>query len=158
MNIPWDEQKGKQIILTVAAGGASISLDGVSKGKTSPVPGVAYILPDVSAGTHPIKVEKEGFAPVVIKDLKVTEDTPAVVPVIVMKKGSTLIVNGTPEEAEVQIEGTGDMQKAPCTFKNVPAGEVLIKVRKEGFKDFEKKVILQPEEEKTAEYKLQKSR
>jgi len=54
----------------------------------------------------------------------------------------------------VKIEGLGDAQKAPCTFKNVPAGEVLITVNKEGFKAFQKKVTLKPEEEQSVEYKL----
>jgi len=96
MNVPWDEQNGKQIILTLATGGASVSLDGISKGTTPAVPGTAFVIADVAAGTHTLKIEKEGFAPVVINELKVTEDLPALVPVITMKKWGTLTVNGTP--------------------------------------------------------------
>ena len=133
-----------------------------SKGKTSPVPGTVFSLSGVTAGAHSLKCEKEGYETLVMDGIKVTDDMPAIVPGIIMTKigakVGTITVKGKPDKADVKIEGSEGSQKAPCSLKDVPAGETTLIITSEGFKEKKQKVTLKPGEEKEVTYKLEKNK
>jgi hypothetical protein len=152
-NISW---KANTIFISTDPGEVEIYVDGVLKGKTPQAAGSAFQIRDVKPEKHAIKAVKEGYLPWEEKELVVYEKKPTIVPKIVLSRSAALKVSGTPEGAEVVIEGREKNEKAPCTIKDLPAGDIMVTIRKEGFADKAEKVTLKPQEETEYEYKLQK--
>ena len=118
--------------------GAAISLDGQDTGKTTNA-----TLTDVSAGTHTLKLVKQGY--------KVWEDT------VTVNKGSTthvnvtleeepkvgsIKVNSTPTGAAIWLDGQDTGKTTNATLNDVSVGNHTLKLVKERYQDWEDTVTV----------------
>jgi hypothetical protein len=149
--------KANTIMLSTDPGEVEIYIDGVLKGKTPQAAGRTLLIKDVKPGKHAIRAAREGYLSWEDTEAEVYEKKPTIVPKIVLSRSAAMKVSGKPDGAEILIEGREKSEQAPCTIKDLPAGDISVTVKKEGFADKTEKVTLKPQEETEYEYKLEKA-
>jgi len=129
-----------QIRISSTPEGASIYLDDEYKGETP------LTLMEIFVGPHKLKLHSSGYEDweeyILISSLQLKEINIE----LVAKTGDTSVrVRTKPKEAEVFLDGVY-MGKGSLTLKKVIPGEHIIKVTKEGYKNWQKTLYFYPGE------------
>lgn len=116
--------------------GARIFLDNNPVGRTP------MSLKKVAEGEHEIRLVKENYKEwtqkVVVRSFQPT-DVKATLEV----SPGLLTVNSDPSEADIYFKGKF-IAKTPHTLSNIPPGEVVVRVKKDGYEEWTSSVLIQP--------------
>jgi len=124
-----------KIKVTSTPPGAKILLDGVNTGKMTP-----QTLPNISAGTHIVKVEKSGYDP---EEQTVTVAAGQTVNVTFTLEGyGSIKVTSTPGSAKVYLDGASTGKMTTCILTRVVKGLHIVKVEKAGYEAQERTVTV----------------
>ncbi len=129
-----------KIVVTSTPTGARAYLDGVDTGDTT-----NCTLDNVPAGTHKIRLEKEGYKDWV-KEFVLDPGEVEMINAVLEIATGCIQVNSEPEGADVWLDGEKTGYKTNCLLEDIPVGTHVIKLTKENYLTWEKEIEVTPDD------------
>lgn len=121
--------------------GASVMVDGVPSGKTTPAE-----ITGLEEGDHIVELRKGLF---IAKDtISINANKVSRFEIVLRLGVGMLKISSTPFEADIFIEGK-NRGKTPQIVENLPAGPVTVELKKQGYLRYTARVEITPEEQTT---------
>jgi hypothetical protein len=129
--------------------GAAIELDGVATGETTD-----HLFDSLAVGDHTLKLtlaeyEDWDSTVTIVKDDTVTVDAE------LSKPTGSLEVKSTPTGAAIWIDDVNTGELTDYTFTDVEVGDYVVKLTKEGYKDYEETVTIEVDQTTTVDATLE---
>jgi hypothetical protein len=131
------------IVVFSSPGNASVTLDGDYVGRT--LTNNSLNLDAVPAGDHTIALELGGYQPystrTSVSSKMVSTVTAVLVPVAVPLANGALSVTSDPAGANVSVDNES-VGISPLTVSDIPAGNHLVTIKKEGYRDYSASILI----------------
>lgn len=149
INLDLDLEDSFQTRLSIKTkpSGVNIFLDGENIGKTP------HMVKKIEPGVHTLGLSKKGYQDVNKRIFVKKDETTRIFESMKLQVGS-ISISATPRNSTIYLDGTY-RGVTPKSIASIPAGEHKLRIVHSKYKDYEEKFLLQNDEYKTVDIKLQ---
>jgi hypothetical protein len=138
LTVRYPEPDTGSLAVFTSPAGATIFVDGMEQEERSNT-----TIMSLSEGSHQIEVEKEGFQKPAEMNVQIRKGETAQVSFVLTAQSGSVRISSEPPGATVLLDGALQQCTTPCTLPAVPTGEHQVIVRKSGYGDETREVVVE---------------
>jgi hypothetical protein len=137
LTVRYPEPETGSLAVFTTPPGATILVDGMEQEEQSNT-----TITGLSEGSHRVAVEKEGYLPPAEMNVLITKGETTQARFVLFPQGGSIRISSEPGGATVLLDGTLQQCTTPCTLIALSAGEHQVIIRKSGYGDEIRDVVV----------------